>query len=49
MSIHSVYLVSDLEVCDNGDPTMGLFIVLDVSHGLVTVMGTSKKVLRSSE
>ena len=30
--------------------TLGiLFIVLDVSHGLVTVMGTSKKVLRSSE
>jgi hypothetical protein len=26
MSIHSVYLVSDLEGNDNGDPTMGLFI-----------------------
>ena len=39
MSIHSVYLVSDLEGSDNGDPLMGLFIVLVVSHGLVTVLG----------
>jgi hypothetical protein len=24
MSIHSIYLVSDLEVSDNGDPTYGI-------------------------
>ena len=38
MSIHSVYLVSDLEGSDNADPITGLFIVFSVSHGLVTVL-----------
>ena len=40
MSIHSVFLVSDLEVIDNGDPITGLFIVFVVSHSLVTVKYT---------
>ncbi len=35
MSIHLVYLVSDLEGSDNGDPITELFIVLAVSHGTV--------------
>ena len=43
MSIHWVYLVSDLEGSDNGDPIAGLFIVLAVSHGLVTVLQTHKR------
>ena len=47
MSIHSVYLVSDLEGSDNGDPLTGLFIVIAVSHGLVTVLETLKNVLRT--
>jgi hypothetical protein len=38
LSIHSVYLVSDLEGSDNGDPITGLFIVLAVSHGLLAVL-----------
>ena len=28
---------------DNGDPITGLFIVLAVSHGLVTILETLKK------
>jgi hypothetical protein len=47
MSIHSVYLVSDLEDSDNGDPLKtGLFIVLTVSHGLVTVLETLQNVFK---
>jgi hypothetical protein len=46
MSIHSVHLVSDLENSDNGDPKAGLFIVLAVSHGLVTVFQTLKNVFK---
>jgi hypothetical protein len=38
MSIHSVYLVSDLEGSYNDDPLTGFFIVLYVSLGLVTVL-----------
>ena len=49
MSIHSVYLVSDLEVSDNGDPLTGFFIVVSVSHGLVTVFETLKNVERTIE
>lgn len=48
MSIHSVYLVADLEGSDNGDPTNGI-IVLSVGHGLVTVLDTLKNVSRASE
>jgi hypothetical protein len=46
MSIHSVYLVSDLEGSDNGDPLNGIIIVVALSHGLVTVFETLKNVLR---
>jgi hypothetical protein len=49
MSIHSVYLVSDLEVSDNGDPLTGLFVVVSVSHSLVTVFETLKNVVRTIE
>jgi hypothetical protein len=38
MSIHSIYLVSDLEVSDDGDPLYGIILLpLAVIHGLVTV------------
>jgi hypothetical protein len=37
MSIHSIYLVSDLEVSDNGDPLRDYLLPLAVIHGLVTV------------
>jgi hypothetical protein len=47
MCIHSVYLVSDLEGSDNGDPLNGIIIVVTVSHGLVTVLETLKNVLRT--
>ncbi len=48
MSIHSVYLVSDLEVSDNGDLLNGIiFIFVAVSHGLVTVLETLKDVSRT--
>ena len=37
MSIHSMYLVSDLEGSDNGDPLRDYVLPLAVIHGLVTV------------
>jgi hypothetical protein len=46
VSTHSVYLVSDLEVSDNGDPLTGLFVVLVVSHSLLTVLETLKNVFK---
>ena len=40
MSIHSIYLVSDLEGSGNCDPFTGLFIAVAIIHGLVTVKYT---------
>jgi hypothetical protein len=44
MSIHSVYLVSELEVSDNGDPINGIIYRLRCksrsSHGLKNVLRT---------
>ena len=37
MSIHMLYLVSDLEDSDNGDPLRDYSLQLAVIHGLVTV------------
>ena len=37
MSIHSIYLVSDLEGSDNGDPIYGINRRQLQIHGLVTV------------
>ena len=46
MSIHSVYVVSDLEVSDNGDPINGIIYRLSwnsrSSHGLENVFKASE-------
>ena len=49
MSIHSVYLVSDLEGSDNGDPLNGIIYChsCESRSSLVTVLETLKNVLRT--
>jgi hypothetical protein len=45
MSIHSVYLVSDLEVSNNGDPINGIVYLScksRSSHGLENVLRASE-------
>jgi hypothetical protein len=46
VSIHSAYLVSDLADSNNGDHLNGIFIVVVVSHGLITVLETLKYIVR---
>jgi hypothetical protein len=47
MSIHSLYLVSDLEGSDNGDPINGIICLKCKSRSsLVTVLKTLENVLR---